>query len=179
MSSTVLVEVTNAAAPLDLLLVQDGVGGIVGQVPLVAIRDATTGQYLDFADNRFKASGWVIKQATMSEVERGRYRRPLNVPALQPQRQEGSALVAEYTVDNGPVKGTANDLLLLVNFQSNLALLRKALTNRMEESPGNPGVLVLFDDNGTTPLLTWYLRDMAGGPVLGTAGAPARRSAAV
>ncbi len=56
-------------------------------------------------------------------------------------------------------------------------LLRKALTNRLEAAPGNPGTLILFDDDGVTPLLTWATRDESGGAVAAAPGAPSRRGA--
>jgi hypothetical protein len=59
-----------------------------------------------------------------------------------------------------------------------LTLLRKALTNRLEASPGNPGSLVLYDDDGLTALLSWSTRDDAGGAVVTAPGAPGRRGAA-
>lgn len=59
-----------------------------------------------------------------------------------------------------------------------LALLRKALTNRLEEASGGPGHLVLYDDDGATPLLTWDVTDAEGGPVAPVTGTPSRRGAA-
>lgn len=59
-----------------------------------------------------------------------------------------------------------------------IALLRKALTNRLEAAPGNPGTLVLYDDDGTTPIKTWATRDESGGAVAPAPGAPSRRDAA-
>lgn len=59
-----------------------------------------------------------------------------------------------------------------------LALLRKALTNRLEETSGGPGRLVLYEDDGVTPLLTWDVTDAEGGPVAPVTGTPSRRGAA-
>jgi len=59
-----------------------------------------------------------------------------------------------------------------------ISLLRKALTNRLEASPGNPGSLVLYDDDALTPLLNWATRDDAGAAVVAAPGAPGRRGAA-
>lgn len=56
-----------------------------------------------------------------------------------------------------------------------VTLMRKALTNRIEESPGNPGQLTLFDDDGTTVLERWDIRDAYGNGVTSTPGAPAKR----
>jgi hypothetical protein len=59
-----------------------------------------------------------------------------------------------------------------------LVLLRKALTNRLEAAPGNPGTLILYDDDDVTPLKTWQTADETGAAVLPTPGSPARRTAA-
>jgi hypothetical protein len=57
-------------------------------------------------------------------------------------------------------------------------LQRRFITNKLWEAPGNPGTMVLYADNGTTPLLTWQLRDFNGSSVFSMAGEPARREAA-
>ena len=82
--------------PLDLTIEADGVGGITGQAPTVAIRDAlTTGSYLDFADGTFKLLGWTTKYASMTEVERGHYRRALDTSTVV-GLVAGAKLAAEF-----------------------------------------------------------------------------------
>ena len=86
--------------------------------------------------------------------------------------------MAEYHVDDGgDVVGDAADLLIVVQIQESVWFARKAITNRMEEYAGNPGTLILWDDDGVTPLMQWQLRDGTGGVVQLAAGAPAKRSA--
>lgn len=178
MSLSLVVDPRNTAVPLDLTITQEGVGGVTGETPTVALRDgATTNSYLDFADNTFKTSGWTTKYASLAEVEKGHYQRLLNMTLISPTPVDGKAFVAEYELNAVVGKGVDHDVLLLVTVSDN-ELLRKALTNRLEETPGFPGTLILYDDDGTTPLLTWTLRDAGGGPVVGTVGSPARRSAA-
>lgn len=89
------------------------------------------------------------------------------------------SFVAHFKVDNGgDVKGVAEDVILVSeDLSGDMSLLRKALTNRMEETPGNPGQLTLFDDDGLSILARWEIRDASGGAVIGTVGTPARRSA--
>lgn len=178
MGLSLIVDPSNRAVPLDLTIHKDGVGAVSGQSPTVALRDAATNNYLDFADNTFKASNWTTKYVMMPEVEPGRYQYVVSLPVLTPAPTSGKALIAEYSVDSSAGKGSDHDVLLIASAaNTDVSILRKGLTNRLEETPGNPGILVLFDDDGITPLLTWYIRDAQGGPIVGGVGAPARRSA--
>jgi hypothetical protein len=59
-----------------------------------------------------------------------------------------------------------------------VTLVRKWITNAVTETSGAPGSVVLFEDGGVVPLLTWPLRDQSGGAVIAQAGAPARRGQA-
>ena len=62
--------------------------------------------------------------------------------------------------------------------ESTLDLLRKVQSNRLEATPGAPGVLTLYDDDGITPIKTWEVYDYLSGAVTGVPGAPALRGAA-
>lgn len=57
-----------------------------------------------------------------------------------------------------------------------IELLRKVATNRVEESPGNPGKLIVYDDDGTTKILEFNLLDNSDGAIVPTVGTPAKRS---
>lgn len=117
MSSTLLVyEKTDTAASLDLTIDQEGVGGVTGKSPTVAIREASTvDSYLDFSDSTFKTSGWVTKYTIMSEVERGHYTRNINLSAIG-AISVGDVFSVEYHVDDGAdVVGNAQDILVVVN----------------------------------------------------------------
>ena len=169
------------ALPLELNVSELGVGGLTGLSPTVAVRNISAGtpaRYLDWSDGTFKTSGWTTKYSVLSEVERGTYQRTLNVAALS--LAAGTKLSAEYHVDT-VVAGLGDDAevfeLVAPVSSADTVLLRKGLTNRMEETPGNPGQITLYDDDGTTPLLRWPLRDVSGGAVTATAGTPARRGA--
>lgn len=59
--------------------------------------------------------------------------------------------------------------------EDTLDLLRKVHTNRLDAVPGDPGTLTLYDDDGTTPLKIWELRDHQDDGVVGVYGAPAKR----
>jgi hypothetical protein len=56
-------------------------------------------------------------------------------------------------------------------------LLRRMARNRLEEAPGSPGTLILYADDGITPLITWTLTDFQGNATLGQVGVPSRRTA--
>jgi hypothetical protein len=174
----ILVE-RNAELPLSLTIRRAGVGGITGLSPTVALRRATTaGSYLDWDDGTFKGSGWSTKYASLTEAERGHYVRTLDLSGV-PGATAGLFMLAEYRVDNGgDVVGDAQDVVSVVTTNTDTILLRKALTNRMEESPGNPGTLILNDDDDMTPLINQQLRDFAGDATIGVQGSPARRTKA-
>ena len=170
-----LVVETSQVVPLCLGLVREGVGGITGKSPTVALRNVVTGQYLDWGDNTFKFSGWTLRRASMADQDNGNYQRiytPAGVVA-------GDILLAEFHVDDGVgVAGEASDMLVFVKTGQNSELLRKALTNRMWEAGGAPGHLTLFDDDDSTPLLSWQLRDERNGGIAESVGTPSRRSKA-
>lgn len=166
---------------LELVVDKLGSGGVEGLTPTAAVRDASAAysppRYLDWADLTFKTAAWATKYKPMLDVERGHYTLRLDLAALG--RAPGDKLSVEYHVDGGStIKGDDSDLILVTNVEPQVTLLRKALTNRLEEASGGPGQLVLFDDDGSTPLRTWPLRDEFGGAILPTTGTPARRGQA-
>lgn len=177
MGLSYLVDLTTLILPLDLTLCQEAVGGLTGQAPTVAVRDgASITSYLDWTDGHFKVSGWGSKYHPLTEVERGHYRALLTLSALVPTPMAGTTLLCEFEVAGpGGLRGVDHDVLLFSSFQGNTELLRKALTNRMVETPGAPGVLTLYDDDDVQPLLAWNVLDVMGGPVVSTVGAPSRR----
>ena len=177
MSWAATVEKLITAFPLSLNLQREGAGGISGQHPTVRLRQgSTTGSYLDFSDGTFKSAGWGLKDAPMVEVGDGQYQRVLNISMLPVAYND--VLVAEYHVDDGlDVVGSAVDLLIVIEHGADLAFVRKSVTNRLETFPGNPGTLILFDDDGSTVLGRWELRDSAGGGIIATVATPAKRSA--
>lgn len=178
-------ELTSTAFPLTLSILKDsasGAQGVTGQLPVVSLRDASsTNRYLDFADNTLKTLGWTQKTKVLTEVGGGYYKTTIDIPAIVPAIPQNSLFVAEYSVNNGSdIVGVGHDVLLMMRTQEDLTLLRRMTKNRFEEYPAtlsSPGTLVLFADDGVTPLLVWEVRDAIGGPVTATTGAPARRTA--
>jgi hypothetical protein len=184
--SVALVTAPDATVPLDLTIQQEGAGGVTGQDAFVRVRDgSTTDSFLDWADNTFKVVGWTEQFRLLDEVGRGHYTTELDLAVIG--AVVGNAFVAEYTVDDGgDVVGDAHDIILvgqqaladMTQMVADVSLLRKLQTNRQEQFPGNPGTLILWDDDGVTPLKQWELRDAAGDGIIANVGCPAKRSAA-
>lgn len=63
-------------------------------------------------------------------------------------------------------------------FGYDMIFMRMLITNRLEETAGNPGSATLYADDATTVWKSWSLRDGTGGPVTQTVGEPARRGVA-
>lgn len=177
MSDAAEVEKTETALPLELVVDQDGVGGVaaISPLPTVAIRDAATlNSYLDWADYTFKIAGWTLKNGPTSDAGGGHYQRMLDVSLLP--LVVGERFVAEFRVNSATQKGEDADLWLVTDAKTNGELVRKYHTNRMHEAGGNPGTLVLYDDDDATVLKTHQLRDEFGNAIASTVQTPARRS---
>ncbi len=182
--SVALVTAPDLTVPLELTIEKEGVGGVAGKVPTVRVRDgATTNSFLDWGDNAFKTAGWTQVDRPLTEVGSGHYTELLDLSALG--AVVGNIFIAQYAVNDGAdVVGDAHDVILVGEQASadfaqallDISLIRKSITNRMEEFPGTPGTLILWDDDGVTPLLQWQIRDAAGGGVVATVGCPAKRS---
>lgn len=169
------VPANSTAVPYTLCVSQDVSGGVTGLSPTVAMRrGASQTLYLDWNDLTFKSSGWVVKYQPLVELERGCYGGVLDLTEIG--AVEGDSFALQY---DAPGYGSAVDLILCTSptASADLTLLRKLATNRMVETPGNPGTLELYDDDGTTVIGTWQLADYTGGAVIGSIGAPARRGA--
>lgn len=114
MSELIIAESTDTQVALALVIDQEGVGGVTGLSPTVAIRESTTtDSYFDFNDSTFKTSGWTTKYQAMVDVERGHYSFVLNLPTLTPAL--GETYILEYHVDDGgSIVGDDSDKLLVV-----------------------------------------------------------------
>lgn len=162
--------------PLTLTVTKAGVGGVTGLAPTVALRDGqTTNSYIDWADDTFKTSGWTTREALLTEIGDGHYQKQLNLPNIS--AAAGDIYAAEYKVDDVAAKGVDSERIFVVTQRDDITLLRKMVTNKLIETAGTPGQLVLYDDDGVTPLKTWQLRDGTGAGTQLAVGAPARRSA--
>lgn len=156
--------------PLFLTVSRTSTGGVAGLSPTVEVRRTSDGSYLDFADSAFKLAGWTTRQGALSDIGGGCYQRMLDLAAIGAVVKD--VLVAIFTVNNGDdVLGVTNDVYIVEDLEA----VRQLVTNRLEETPGNPGHLVLYEDDGVTVRSTWATRDVVGGPVVASVGNPARR----
>jgi hypothetical protein len=102
------------SAPLILTLEQEDVGGVTGQAPTLAIRDATSiGSYLDFTDYTFKSAGWTTKYQPLVEIEDGGYVFRMNLAAIA-AISIGDILSAEYYYDDGGVVRRDQETMIIV-----------------------------------------------------------------
>ncbi len=60
-----------------------------------------------------------------------------------------------------------------------IELAKKMLINKLELADGTSGNWVLFDNDDTTPLLTFAVSDKTGSAIVQAAAAPSRRTRGV
>lgn len=184
---TFQVETSDTAIPLDLLVTDAG-SGVTGLSPTVKLRRVATGaaQYLDWADMTFKTSGWTTLNGAMTEIGGGLYERIFSLAALS--LAAGVKLSAEYAATVGSSVGNDQDTLLVVRTGADASsaasgasaaavaatISRKYNTNRKAAASGNPGQLIVYDDDGVTPFRTHVVTDETGSAITPAAGVPAR-----
>lgn len=108
-------EKSNTQAPFNLTIDLEGIGGITGATPTMAMRDATTlDSYLDWNDLTFKTAGWTAKYLDMDEVERGHYTSIVDLDSIS-GISVGSILSMEYHLDEGgALLGEDQETLIVV-----------------------------------------------------------------
>jgi len=93
-------------------------------------------------------------------------------------------LVIELAV-TGPKINDADLLPLEVvdsdlgDLATDVTLIRKLLQNKLELADGDTGNWILYDDNDSTPLLTFSVTDKGGLAITQPEGAPSRRTRGV
>lgn len=184
--SVSLVTSPDAVVPLELTIEQEGVGGVAGKAPTVQLRDGSTlNSFLDWDDWTFKIVGWSTRYKPLGDAGGGHYGIELNLATMGAVL--GNAFIAQYDVDDGGVvRGTAHDIILvgqqaladMTQLLVDVGDIRKVHFNRQEVIPGNPGYMILFDDDGVSPYKQWELRDAAGNGIIANVGCSAKRSAA-
>ena len=151
-------------------------GAVTGLTPTVRVRDGTTlDSYLDWDDDTFKTSGWTLQDGPMTETSPGQYTRNLDTSLLT--LTSGQVLVLEFDV-TGAVTGIDADSLTIEGLFASVETVRKIVDNRLEVDL-TAQELVLFDDDGTTPLKRWPLETDAAEPVTTVVGVQTKRKVSV
>jgi hypothetical protein len=65
--------------------------------------------------------------------------------------------------------------VVATSIESDTSLARKMLQNRLELADGSTNNWILYDDDGSTPLLTWDISGKSGEAILIPAATPAKR----
>lgn len=175
---------TGAVEPIEALILDVNGAPLTGLANIkAAVRRESDGFLLDWAGPTFKSAGWTTLQQVLAEVDAvnqpGWYRLAWNTGALTNAAAGDKYVVTVTQVGASTAKNVPQSGTLAVALVDPITLLRKGLTNKLEETAGNPGTLVLRDDDGVTVLKTWTLTDSLGGAVVASVGEPARRSAGV
>lgn len=163
----------DSSFPLELVVNVAGVGGISGLVCTVAVRESTTtNSYLDWSTNTFKTSGWGVKNQPMTDLGTGVYQAELSVAALgfTPMTGLPVYLVAEYTSFGVGTSGLAIDYVTVSELRPDAKLSRQYNTNKLTSLA--PGVLTLYEDDGSTVQSAQTLTDAVGNPTVNVPTAP-------
>lgn len=76
----------------------------------------------------------------------------------------------EYNDQLNVIKSTVD------NVDVRTLLIRKIQTNKLELADGDSGNWILYEDDGTTPLLTFDVTDKEGSLIIQQTGVPSKRS---
>ncbi len=80
---------------------------------------------------------------------------------------------ADTAISDAALATAAN----LATVDSNVDIIRKFQTNRLELAAGSSGNLILYNDDGTTPLYTFAVTDKDGSAIALNSSSPAKRGA--
>lgn len=173
---------TGTLTPIEVEPLKRGVLGtlVTGATNIKAkVRRDSDGLYLDWSDMTFKASPTQLLE-DLAEVDAtnfpGEYQADLDLPAVTNLNdhdiyqvtvvEDGSSIVANLPqVGEVQVSQALDDAIKS----------RKSLYNRQALSDGSTLNLVLYDDDGTTVLQRWNIRDKAATDILISPNAPAIR----
>lgn len=104
-----IISVDNTRAPL--LIAVNNNGGVQGLTVTAALRNVNNGFYLDFNDNIFKSSGWVIKETTLTDASGGFYFSTVDFSIIN--LIDIFHLIVEYRI-TGAITGIEQALISLV-----------------------------------------------------------------
>ncbi len=142
--------------PLSVFLA-DGYGPLLGEMPTVTLRQASTGLFLDFADDTFKLSGHILRDAPLQDLGNGTYQRiwDSSVAIIEDQH-----LIAEYT-NTGVNAHVSNDIIFFVT--PDACELQYCVKDEVTDEP-IPGVdvWVTTDPQGNTVIAGTSITDKDG-----------------
>jgi len=154
---------------------------VIGSTSIKAKIRRVDGLVYDWSDDTFKVVGSVIQLLqTLTEVDDtnfpGEYETSLDLSVISNPNVNDTYFVTIVEDGTATVAGlpTGAELRVEVAYD-NAILARKLLENNQDLSANPPGNLVLFDDDGTTPLRTWSIKDIGGADLLISSGTPAIR----
>ena len=128
--------------PLELRYLDSGIP-VVGLTAIkVQLRDTKTGNYLDFNDQTWKASGWTTKQVTLSEVGDGSYQYLWNSATAV---MVSMIIAAEYEVQDSGYEEETTDFLLFGVAALDPSTVASAVWDKQTSAhqvPGSFGLLV-------------------------------------
>lgn len=197
-------EVGDTNVSIELQLMVNAVP-LTGKTVTAAVRNKQNNQFLDFNDNTFKAAGWTTKFQTLTDLNgtdpdmAGIYRFLWNsaAPVLAQGEYQfifkyndgvntlesfDDVYFDEASSPNSIAAAVWNALtasfVTVGTFGRMMKLMKAALINRTELADGSTANFVVYDDDGTTPLLTADVKDKADGAITSSTGVPAKRGVA-
>jgi hypothetical protein len=144
------------------LYVQSNTGeGKEGLYPTVSIRNLETEYYLDFNINVFSlgsGSNGDSKKPYLTDLGGGLYRKVWDSSAAVTTSMK---LVAEYEISSGSFKGKDFDYLFFSSFENDISIIKQIESGRWKIIDNQ---MIFYEENGTTPLLVFDLKDNSGVP---------------
>jgi hypothetical protein len=146
----------------------------------VRVRRHSDGYFLDWNDYIFKSGSWTTINKLLVEAN-ATYASGIYSVSLPSSQLVNAAADDEYQAIWVQTPGTTAVLPAPAPFQigwwaQQVALAHKILRNKMQMVPGLAGNMVIYDDDGVTPLLSFDVADLNGATIELADGAPARRS---
>jgi len=144
------------------LYVQSSLGeGKEGEQPTVSIRNLENNFYLDFNINVFSFGSGSIgsgKKPYLTDIGSGFYQKIWD----SSQVVSGSMkLAAIYEIASGSYKGKDTDYLFFSDFEAKISIIKQVECGRWKIINNQ---MLFYEEDGTTPLLVFDLKDSIGNP---------------
>ena len=137
------------AVPIELV-VNDEFGGVPGEPVVLQIRRVPDGFYLDFADQKFKASGHTTPSISLPEAGGGRYRYVWNSSTAV---TSPTTVTIHFDNPDGTSPGVDDDHISFSNSAAILERIAKTPTASVGDGNGNCRFqYLLTKQNSATPI---------------------------